>query len=919
MSLSEGTRLGPYDILGPLGVGGMGEVYRATDRRLKRQVAIKVLPPAMAQDPDRLARFQREAEVLASLNHPHIAAVYGLEDVDGTKALVMELVEGPTLADRIAQGPIPPDEALPAARQIAEALEAAHEQGIVHRDLKPANIKVRDDGTVKVLDFGLAKLTETAAGRDGRDDLSSPTLTSPAGMTAMGVVLGTATYMSPEQARGRPVDKRSDIWAFGAVLYEMLAGKRAFDGDNITDVIAAVVKTTPDWSPLPADLPRPVVTLIQRCLEKDRKARIGDIAVARFLLSEHATLAASPAAAAYVPSVQAPRWRQATPWVLAALIAGALIGALIPRRQADARPVTHLEMSVRPAERLVGSIGSVRPARTAIALSPDGRLVAFAATGGPGRLLYLRRLDGANAAPIPGTEEASEPFFSPDGAWIGFRADNKIKKVPATGGPPATICDVPAGPGWGASWGDDGNIFFATLSGISRVSSAGGTPTTVTTPDAARGDRHLLPQPLPGGKALLFTTMGSTDSDTASVVLRSLEGGEQRVLIPGGADARYVDTGHLVFMKAGTLMAVPFDLRSQQAGEQVALIQGVMQGLNAPNGGDETGAGQFAVSASGTLLYVVGGIGPIRASSLMWVNRAGVAQPVAAVPDGPFLSPHLSPDGQKVAMHVRRGMSRTTDVWVHDVLRGSPTRLTFEGDNRRPIWSPDGKRLIYGASTTGANNLYIINADGSGKPERLATSTNVQTPSSWAAATNVIAYLERAGLGGGSTGIWILPMGGERKPHLFLESRFNLTHPEFSTDGRWLAYVSNESGAPEVYVQAYPGPGEKIRISTAGGTEPIWTANGRELLYRATTRDRHQFFSAAIRSLSPFRADVPRVVFEAKAEEYVGTTPVRGWDVSADAERFLLLRRIVSTDKPVTLMHVVMNWTEELKRLVPRR
>ena len=926
MPLSGGTRLGPYDILAPLGAGGMGEVYRATDTRLKRQVAVKILPAALAADPDRLARFQREAEVLASLNHPHIAAIYGLEDAPstgsgqaGVKALVMELVDGPTLADRIAQGPIPIDEALAIARQIAEALEAAHEQGIIHRDLKPANIKVREDGTVKVLDFGLAKFTEPGAVREGPEDLSqSPTLTSPAAMTGMGVILGTATYMSPEQARGRAVDKRTDVWAFGAVLYEMLTGRRAFDGDDITEVIAAVVKTTPNWTALPADLPQPVVTLIQRCLEKDRKARIGDIAVARFLLADNATLSAMPTAATHVASAAA-RWPRTLPWVVAALLVGTLIGWLLSRPPAGAPPLTHLQMSVLPADKLVGSIGSVRPARTAIALSPDGRLVVFVGTRGTVTQLYVRGLDHAEAKPVPGTEGASEVFCSPDGAWIGFRADNKIKKVPAAGGPPATVGDAPAGGGLGTSWGDDGTIFFASIAGISRVSAAGGTPARVTTPDTVKGERHLLPQPLPGGRAILFTTMNSVESETANVVLQSLDNAEQRVLIPGGADARYVSTGHLVYMRIGTLMAVPFDVQSRQVtGAPVALIEGVMQGLNAISGADETGAGQFTVSASGTLLYAAGGIGPIRESSMVWVDRTGVAQPLAAVPAGQYMSPRLSPNGKRIAVQVRRGASRTTDVWVHDVVRGTPTRLTFDGDNRRPIWSPDGKRLVYGASTTSANNLYAINGDGGGKPERLTTSDQLQTPSSWSSA-NVIAFLERPGLGGGSTGIWVLPSGLDRKPTLFLESRFNLTHPEFSPDGHWMAYVSNESGAAEVYVQAYPGPGEKIRISTAGGIEPVWTATGRELLYRAQTGSGQAFFSAAIRSLSPFQHDTPRLLFEAGPREYGSTTPIRGWDVSADGQRFLLLRPVESTDRPVTMIHVVMHWAEELKRLVPAK
>ena len=927
MSVPDGTRLGPYEIVAPLGVGGMGEVYRATDSRLKRQVAIKILPAALATDPDRLARFQREAEVLASLNHPHIAAVYGLEDAaysagsgQGARALVMELVEGPTLADRIAVGPLPVDEALPIARQIAAALEAAHEQGIIHRDLKPANIKVREDGTVKVLDFGLAKLTDVgAAGRASQVDPSnSPTMTA-AAMTGMGLILGTAAYMSPEQARGRVVDKRTDVWAFGAVLYEMLTGARAFDGEDVTEMMASVVKSTPNWTALPADVPPHVVTLIQRCLEKDRNARIGDIAVARFLLSDHATVSEFPTAVTPVARMKTtPRWRQAMPWALAAMMIGMFIGAalgwLFLRRPASVQPVTRLQMGVMPADSLPLSV-SVRPSRTAMAISPDGRLTVFsgARDGRPQMYvpqLYVRQLDRSEATPLPGTEGAIGPFFSPDGAWIGFWADNKIKKIPAVGGPPSTICDVPPGRGWGASWADDDTIFFASNAGISRVSAAGGTPVTVTQPG---GKRHLLPQSLPGRNAILFTEITSEDHsgsqwEKANIVLHSLENGDQRVILSSGADARYLRTGHLVYMKTGTLMAVPFDIPSLQVtGAPMALIEGVMQAVNAPNLADETGAGQYAVSASGTLVYAAGGIGPVLERALVWVDRTGIVQPVATAPAGPFLNPRLSPDGRSIAVNVRRGATRASDIWIYDVQRGAPTRVTFDGSNA-PIWSPDSKRVLFGAG-----RLFATNADGSGTPQQVTSGVLNQIPWSWVPGSG-IAFLQPTTQG--LSGIWVLPTDGDKTPRLFLESRFGLMHAAFSPDGRWIAYVSTESGAQEVYVQPYPGPGEKIRVSTARGSEPIWASNGREILYRSDGPDGQQFLSAAIISLSPFRTDTPRVLFKAAHGEYDGTAPARAWDISADGQRFLLLRNRASTDRPVTTMHIVLNWAEELRRLV---
>jgi eukaryotic-like serine/threonine-protein kinase len=949
MSLSSGSSLGPYSIVGPLGAGGMGEVYRATDTRLKRQVAIKVLPPVLAADPDRLGRFQREAEVLASLNHPHIAAIYGFEDSNGIKALVMELVEGATLADRLAQGPIPVDEALPIARQIAEALEAAHERGIIHRDLKPANIKVREDGTVKVLDFGLAKLAEPGGGASfppGDAASQAATVMSPATMTGMGMILGTAAYMSPEQARGKPVDKRTDVWAFGAVLYEILTARRAFAGEDVAETIASVMKTTPYWTALPADAPPHVVTLIQGCLDKDRNSRISDIAVARFLLSDHASgslagVSASGIAAATAPATTSgvrparaaatPLWRQLAPWGVAGFLAMTIVGMFLDRDPPVAMPVTHLEMNMRPADGLVGSGAAPRPGRTAIALSPDGRLAVFAATKGNTTQLYARALDRPEATPVAGTEGGDEPFFSPDGAWIGFRADNKIKKVPVAGGATAVVCDLGTGVrGAGKSWTEDGTIYFSGNDGIFKVSAGGGTPVTVSEPLGSKGERTLLPHVLPDGKTLLFTAVINDQWATAKVVLEPLEpasppGSKRRDLLEGAADARYVDTGHLVYMKSGTLMAVPFDLASlQTTGAPVALIENVMQAVNAPNFGDETGAGQFAVSKSGSLLYALGGIGPVRNQSMVWVDRSGVAQPLTAVAPGPFLSPRLSPDDQKVVVELRRGATRNTDVWLYDVTRGIPTRVTLDTTGGgSAIWSPDGKRLAYAASVGGDGlSVFAIRADGGGQPERLTTEKGFHLPTSWASTPTgeTIATLYRAPANG-PRGIWVVPMSGTRTPKPFFESTFALSAPEFSPDGKWMVYTSVEAGSPEVYVQPYPGPGEKIRISTAVGYEPIWIRNGREIVYRSSIRENERlvrvFYSVAIRSLSPFQFDPPRPLFKTNPGDYDSTSPIRGWDATADGQRFLMMKPQPSTDKAVTEMHVVLNWTDELKRRVP--
>jgi serine/threonine-protein kinase len=921
MALSEGTCLGPYRVVGKLGEGGMGEVYRATDSRLKRQVAVKILPSAVAADSDRLVRFQREAEVLASLNHPHIAAVYGLEDAGGVKALVMELVEGPTLADRIAQGPLPPDEALPIARQIAAALGAAHESGVIHRDLKPANIKVRNDGTVKVLDFGLAKLAKTEASSAPHLP-DAATLTSPAhapAVTTMGLILGTAAYMSPEQARGRDVDKRTDIWAFGAVLYEMLTAVRAFPGDDITETMAAVVKSTPDFSALPAATPASVVALIQRCLEKDRNARIGDIAVAQFLLDDSASIGISRATPARGSRLGAGISRT-LPWLFAVLVLGVAAGWLFSRRAPAPPLVSRLQMSVLPADQVTSLNISSRPVRHALAMSPDGRVAVFSGIRGKVAHLYARPLDRDEATPIPGTEGGVAPFFSADGSSIGFWIGSTLKRVPIGGGQPATIAEIAQGDRGSASWGDDGTIFVASAAGISRVPATGGTPAALITSERSKNERHVLPQALPGSRSILFTTVSGRDWDTAKVVLRSVDTGDERVLLQGGADARYVDTGHLVYMKTGTLMAVPFDLRLQQVtGNPVAVVEGVMQSINTPNSGDETGDGHFAVSSSGTLLYLTGGVTPNLESAWEWIERTGGRKKVESVPAGSYVFPRLSPDGQRVAVNVRRPASRVADVWVYDLLRAAPTRLTFEGSNSSPVWSPDGSRVVFSAATEGMANLYIVNADGSGKPARLTTSDYAQIPSSWNRTNGMLAFLQRPTLE--TTGIWVLPADSQpATPKLFLESRFGLSHPEFSPDGRWMAYVSNESGGAEVYVQPYPGPGEKVRISTDssnGGTEPVWAPNGRELFYRGFG-ETGGVYAATISSLSPFRVAPPRRLVELTTTEYDSTSPIRSWNVSPDGQRFLA-SRFERMEQPITTLHVVLNFDQELRRLVPAR
>jgi eukaryotic-like serine/threonine-protein kinase len=563
MTLTTGSRLGPYEILAPLGAGGMGEVYRARDTKLNRDVALKILPDAFASDPDRLTRFTREAQTLAALNHPNIAHIYGLEESGGVRALVMELVEGEDLAQRLVRGPIPLDEAVPIAKQIAEALAAAHDQGVIHRDLKPANIKVRPDGTVKVLDFGLAKALAGDAAGTGPGTLAitnSPTLTSPAMMTGVGVLLGTAAYMAPEQAKGRTADKRSDIWAFGCVLYEMLTGTRGFEGEDISDTLASVLKSEPPWEALPRNTPTPIRRLLRRCLVKDRKHRLADIDDARLELEEAVAFHEPVSAAAGIGRATFTMWRWAALAIVGALIAASVIGWSLTRGAGQSRAITRFTTDLTPADRLATPRGP-RPVVAAIVLSPDGRTLVFSGMRGTTTQLFSRSFDQSTATPLAGTEEAGAPFFSPDGRWIAFVTNTKLRKVPAAGGPAIDICDVVLNRTlFGATWGSNDTIAFSTGSRIFTVSASGGTPRELVKTDQRSAVASLsMPQWLPHETALLYTARSSADWTQARIVAQPSDGGMPRTLITGAADARYATTGHLLYRKLGTLVAVRFN------------------------------------------------------------------------------------------------------------------------------------------------------------------------------------------------------------------------------------------------------------------------------------------------------------------------------------------------------------------------
>jgi serine/threonine-protein kinase len=879
-----GTSLGHYRILDKLGAGGMGEVYRARDTRLGRDVALKVLPEVFSKDADRMARFEREAQVLASLNHPNIAALYGLEESGGVRALVMELVEGPTVAQRIEAGPVPIEEALPIARQIAEALEYAHDRGIIHRDLKPANVKLTPEGAVKVLDFGLAKALDDDPGAS--DLRNSPTLSLAA--TRAGVILGTAAYMSPEQARGSGADRRADVWAFGAVLYEMLVGAQPFRGDTVSDVLASVLKFEPEWEKLPGGTPAGIRKLLERCLTKDRRQRLQAIGEARIAIERvgegdrfDSMPARGPAAA---------QGGRPTGWVVVGLVTVAAgVGMWWMRAPAPvARPVVHLSA---PVPQLAGNVG--------IALSPDGSRLAYSA-GSPPRL-HVRMLDQLEGKPIAGTEDGRDPFFSPEGQWLGFYQQGKWKKVQVVGGAAITLCDgSTSSNGVGATWGADGTIVFGALSqGLSRVSAAGGASQAVTKLDQKRGDRaHRWPQILPGGKAVLFAA-GQAAFDDAKIVALSLQDGQERVLVEGGSVPRYVATGHIVYWRSGSLFAVPFDVkRLQVTGSAVPVLEGVQ-------GAAGSGQAKYSVSEAGSLVYVPGSTQQ-EARNLVWVDRQGKAQPIPAPPN-PYLDARLSPEGQRVAVTI--GGERF-GIWVWDLPRGTLTKLTFQGSSTAPVWTPDGKRVTFATVEGGKRTIGWTLADGSGQPETLAQVGG--WPSSWSPDGKLLAF---SGGEPAQTDIFLLPLPngrGSEKARRFLQTPHLERDAMFSPDGRWIAYTSFESGPPQVYVRPAAGDaGGKWLISTGAGFSPRWASGGRELFYGATGG---KIMVVAVEPGPAFRPGTPKELFTYASFVAAGSG---GYDVSADGKRFLMIASGAGEQASAAPeIHFVLEWFEEVRRRV---
>jgi Tol biopolymer transport system component len=878
MGLQSGSCVGPYEITAQIGVGGMGEVYRARDTRLKREVALKILPESFATDLDRLARSQREAEVLAALNHPHIAAIYGLEESGTTRALVMELVEGPTLADRIARGPIPVDEALPIAKQIAEALEAAHEQGIIHRDLKPANIKVRPDGTVKVLDFGLAKALEPVS-FVGLDATASPTITSPAMMTGVGVLLGTAAYMSPEQAKGRPADKRSDLWGFACVLFEMLAGKPPFTGGDVSDTIVSVLRDEPDWSVLPGGTPQGIRTLLRRCLDKDRNRRLDSAVAARIEIDD--SLSAPPKAAREATT----SWRSAVrvgfaPFVIATTLV--LLGLIYLRRQ---EPVLAPEMRVEINTPVTNDPAS-------FAISPDGEQLVFVASGnGPSRL-WLRPLAATTAQPLAGTDGASGPFWSPDSGSVGFFADGKLKRIDLGGAAPRALAAV-ARPG-GGSWNAEGLILFARTGGgpLFRVSASGGEPVPIT--KLERQASHRYPSFLPDGRRFIYNAAG----DAGGLYLGSLDGGPKLLTAPARGGA-FLSSGWLLWQRADALVAQRLDLERQElVGDRITIAEPVALY-------NTTNAAGFSVSATGVIAYRSGGT---NRRQFRWFDRTGKELSAVGEADAASLSwPRVSSNGRIVA---ERNVQGNGDIWVLEETRAR--RLTFDAaSDTNPLWSPDGDRIVFRSRRGAATDLYVTASSGASVERVLLESASDKTPNDWSPDGGFILY-------GGydpqtDQDLWVLPLHGDRKPWPFLRTKSAETSAQFSPDGRWVAYQSNESGRFEIYVRPFvaspdtnattAGAAGQWQVSAEGGTYPSWRSDGKELHYIGPAG---QMMSAAVTVVGAILdVAMPVKLFDTRIYGGGGSNGQgRQYDVATDG-RFLINTVVDDVATPITL---IQNW-----------
>jgi hypothetical protein len=931
VTLAAGTRLGSYEILAAIGAGGMGEVYRAKDVRVDRTVALKVLPEEFFEDGERRQRFEREAKLLASLNHPGIAVLFSFEEISGRHVLSMELIEGEDLAQRIVSGPLPLEESLSLAKQIAEALEAAHEKGIVHRDLKPANVKVTPDGRVKLLDFGLAKMFEADRGPGSAPSVTkSPTLTARA--TAAGMILGTAAYMSPEQARGKPVDKRTDVWAFGCVLYEMLAGKRAFEGETVTDVLAAVLTREPDWSALRAPISSKVRELLRRCLQRDQKQRLRDIGDARIVLEEE--LAATGSSAAQLPieeKTAAPSSAVASAertsrergsrrflylsWAIAAAFAAAAAAFALRVRAPQHQTVVQGQILLSSEDLMDGG-------GAAVVVSPDGGLFAYVTRGTRGRL-YLRRLDRLVPVEVPESDGALSPFFSPDGKWIGFFARGKLRKAPVSGGAPSTICD--AALPRGAAWVSDDAIVFApqTTGGLSLVSAYGGEPRVLTKAEVpARERSHRWPAALPGGKAVLFSTqLSGSDYDEGIVEAVELATGKRTVIHKGGAYPRWAPSGHVLFARKGTIYAVAFDPRRLVAsGRPVPVLEKIMSSTGGEAPSD--GSAQIDVSASGFCAYRTGENETVYKLAL--VDRKGTVLKKAGAPRG-YAWTRFAPDGNRGAVVISGGTQ--SDIWIYDIARDAFSKLTFEGDNQTAAWSPDGRDIAFtsdkalglvtgpGGTPATIRGVYLKRADGSGPPRLLFRMAGTLGVTGFSPDGRTLAFQVTKPETQVDLGVMRLRDGAaDGEPSIVVAGPANEGNGVFSPDGRWLAYDATDGGLGYVFLRSAAGGDAKWQVSEQMGSNPRWSRDGTLYFLR---RD-----GSVVATRVTTEGGTPvfgkeEVLFPLESYD-IGSRISMGWDVSPDGQRFLvLLREGAATSLEANHVTLVSDFAEEIRRLAP--